>query len=194
MSPDYLILTTLWTTSLTDSCPECFRTAFNYLQQPNLGQVFCDLLELYFRLEESSGFANKKGTAHALSSKHRPDAVHWWISHARTSRPPVRDVNMFAKEFWTWWCALQPAWRKLSIPSSTQLAFTPCTIAGEWTIMDKPGANGFLSVLAALNWWGAQIKVDGAESYLWHAAVADVRWVIEQLIEARSRADNGISK
>ena len=60
--------------------------------------------------------------------------------------------------------------------------------------MDKPGVNGFLSVLAALNWWGAQIKVDGAESYLWHAAVADVRWVIEQLIEARSRADNGISK
>ena len=60
--------------------------------------------------------------------------------------------------------------------------------------MDKPGMNGFLSVLAALNWWGVQIKVDGAESYLWHAAVADVRWVIKQLIEAHSRADNSISK
>ena len=66
-----------------------FHTAFNYLQQPDLGQVFRDLLELYLRLEESSGFANEKGTAHALSSKHWPEAVYWWISHACTGRPLV---------------------------------------------------------------------------------------------------------
>ena len=80
------------------------------------------------------------------------------------------------------------------MPSSTQPLLTLRTTAGEWTNMDKPGSNGFLSILAALNWWGAQIKVDGAQSELWHAAVADVSWVIEQLIEARSCADNGPPK
>ena len=80
------------------------------------------------------------------------------------------------------------------MPSSTQPILTLCTIAGEWTNMDKPGSNGFPSILAALNWGGVQIEVDGAQSDLWHAAVADVSWVIEQLIKARSRADNGDSK
>ena len=80
------------------------------------------------------------------------------------------------------------------MPSSTQPILTLRTIAGKWTNMDKPGSNGFLSILAALNWWGAQIEVDEAQSDLWHAAMANVSWVIEQLIEARSRADNGDPK
>ena len=108
VSSDDLIFTTPWTTSPTDLCPEWFCTAFNYLQHPDLGAKFCELLKLYFRLEESSKFANEKGAVHALNSKHRPEAVHWWISRTRTGQPPIRDVNTFAKEFWTWWCGLQP--------------------------------------------------------------------------------------
>lgn len=178
----------------TDSCPEWFRKGFLYLQSPDLGGDFRDLLKVYFRLEESSRFANGKGTSHALSSKHRPEAVHWWISRARTGRPPIRDVNHFANEFWTWWCRLQPAWRKLSIPVSTQPVSALRTVAGEWTELDKPGSNGFLSVIAALNWWGAQIEANEAQSSLWNAALADVSWVMGQLIEARSVADNGNPK
>ena len=80
------------------------------------------------------------------------------------------------------------------MPSSTQPVLTLHTTAGEWTSMDKHGSNSFLSILAALNWWGAQIEVDGAHSYLWHPAMADVHWVIEQLIEAHSHADNSNPK
>ena len=46
-----------------------------------------------------------------------PEAVHWWISCAHTSQPLIQDINMFAKEFWTWWCGLQPVKTGSSRPS-----------------------------------------------------------------------------
>ena len=40
---------------------------FTYLQSPDLGGGFRNLLKIYFLLEKSSGFADGKGAAHALS-------------------------------------------------------------------------------------------------------------------------------
>ncbi|KIM67362.1 hypothetical protein SCLCIDRAFT_108004, partial [Scleroderma citrinum Foug A] len=69
-------------------------------------------------------------------------------------------------DHWNVMDMIQPAWRKLLMPSSTQPILTLCTTAGEWTSMNEHGSNSFLSILTALNWWGVQIKVDGAHSYL----------------------------
>ena len=68
------------------------------------------------------------------------------------------------------------------------------TVAGGWAELDKPGLNGFLSIVAALSWWGAQIEAAGAQINLWNAAVEDVAWVMEQLIETRSADNNGNPK
>lgn len=164
---------------------------FTYLQSPDLGGGFRNLLKIYFLLEKSSGFANGKGAAHALYSKNRPEAIHWWISRARTGCPPIQDIHTFANQFWTWWCGLQPAWRKLSIPQYGQAVPALRTVAGGWAELDKPGLNGFLSIIAALNWWGAQVQAEEAQFLFWNAAVEDVSWVMEQLIETRFAGNNG---
>ncbi|KAI6145953.1 hypothetical protein BKA82DRAFT_4016120 [Pisolithus tinctorius] len=57
-------------------------------------------------------------------------------------------------------------------------------VAGGWTELNKPGLNGFLSVIDALHWWGSKIEARAAQYGLWNAAVADVCWVMEQLIES----------
>ncbi|KIJ14163.1 hypothetical protein PAXINDRAFT_79801 [Paxillus involutus ATCC 200175] len=66
--------------------------------------------------------------------------------------PPIRDLNKFCAEFWAWWSTLQPKWRVLPLQPGT--LHTIHEVAGDWTTLDKPGLNGFLSILAALKWWG----------------------------------------
>lgn len=46
---------------------------------------------------------------------------------------------------------------------------------GEWAELEKPGVNGFLSVLIALKWW----KEGGGDGD-WAEWVADVTWVLER--------------
>lgn len=59
-------------------------------------------------------------------------------------------------------------------------------IDDDWKELNKPGSKGFLSVIAMLNWWGAQIGLEEQQPDLWHAAVADISWVMEQIIESQS--------
>ncbi|KAI6040511.1 hypothetical protein EDC04DRAFT_2544841, partial [Pisolithus marmoratus] len=92
--------------------------------------------------------------------------------------PPIQDVNKFANVFWTWWCELQPTWRNVLMPETAKSVPALCTVAGEWKELDKPGLNGFLSVITTLKWWGAKIKVGDAQFALWNVAVSDVSWVM----------------
>ncbi len=43
---------------------------------------------------------------------------------------------------------------------------------GDWSVLDKPGQNGLLSVLAGLTWWGETM-------YKSEMAVVDARWQVE---------------
>lgn len=49
-------------------------------------------------------------------------------------------------------------------------------------MLDNTGPNGFLSVVAALGWWGSVRKDDS-----WVAAIADVRWVLNALVQSSKR-------
>lgn len=89
---------------------------------------------------------------------------------------------------------MQPAWRKLKIPASSEPISALRQVDGSWEELDKPGLNGFFSVVAALNWWGAHTDFGAGRCELWHAAVADVCWVMRQIIESRSADDNGNSE
>ncbi|KAI5999681.1 hypothetical protein EDD15DRAFT_2160530 [Pisolithus albus] len=168
--------------------------AFHYVQSPDLHGQYHNLLKAYFHLEESSNFVNGKGPTHTFSSKLCPEVIHWWISRARTGCPPIQDVHKFSTTFWTWWCELQPAWRKTLMPETAKFVPALRTVAGEWKELDKPGLNGFLSVITALKWWGAEIDIGDAQSTLWNVAVSDVSWVMEQLIESCSINDDDSPK
>lgn len=162
---------------LPTNCPAWIREAIKYLTAPQLPSRYNALLTTFLELEKSSGFSSGKGTA-SLSSKDRPLAIHWWISRARTGQPPIPEN--FGTACWSWWCGIQPAWRNIS-PSDE----VPRHNGNDWSLLDKPGKNGFWSVLAALKWWGCANST-GCDDPLWHTAVDDVKWVMECITESRS--------
>ncbi|KAJ7150424.1 hypothetical protein C8R46DRAFT_838881, partial [Mycena filopes] len=101
-----------------------------------------------------------------FSTDGRPVQVHTWIKGARKGKPRIVDSAKFGREWKGWWRGLNPEWRF----QGSELVKEG---KGPWDAMRKPGANGFLGVLAALKWWGEE----GGVTADWSAAVADVSWV-----------------
>ncbi|KAF8833846.1 hypothetical protein BDN67DRAFT_985753 [Paxillus ammoniavirescens] len=152
----------------------------------HLPAKYQELLSVYVKLENSSGFSTEKGAAYALSSKARPEALHWWISRVPTGTPPIRSLDKFCTEFWTWWQTLQPKWRVLPVPLQPCTLHTLRDVAGKWNELDKPGLNGFLSVITTLKWWGLGILQGGGATDLWDAMLDDVHWVMDQIVDSWS--------
>lgn len=63
-------------------------------------------------------------------------------------------MDDYAEQWWGWWNGLQPEGRPLSGPEGVQ----DVPQVADWTALDKPGVNGFLTVVATLAWWGAKLK------------------------------------
>jgi len=58
-------------------------------------------------------------------------------------------------------------------------------ILGDWAALDKPGQNGFLSVLAVLSWWGQSLLCDSVPTdFQWLAACDDILWVLNSMLES----------
>ena len=53
---------------------------------------------------------------------------------------------------------------------------------GGWASLDKHGQNVFLTVLSCLVWWGVALNGRQGERVAWMAAVADVHWVLSNLL------------
>ncbi|KAG1843284.1 hypothetical protein DFJ58DRAFT_731701 [Suillus subalutaceus] len=141
------------------SSPPWFRNPFQQLMfpaptSPQLIQLFDRLV----RLEDASNFANEKA---ALGCEHRPIEVHWWISRRRKGKPTIPDLNTFISQWWSWWLTLQPEWENI------------------WDSLNKPGANGMLSVVATLKWWADNVGGKGYEDSHWEDTVDDVMWVLD---------------
>jgi len=96
----------------------------------------------------------------------------------------IDDIDEFAKSFWAWWKGLQPGWRDVG---QTPGILTSIHQQGDgsWSVLNKPGKNGFLTVLSTLSWWGQALRVGEAgepEMVEWLAAVSDVDWVLAQML------------
>jgi hypothetical protein len=109
-----------------------------------------------------------------LGTKGRPSQVQAWIKYARKGSPDISDVAAFVKQTKAWWCGLNPDWR---VKGGVLLKEEK----GSLDAMRKPGANGFLSVLAALKWWWG---ATGATTD-WRATLDDVTWVLGVLVGKR---------
>ncbi|TDL23122.1 hypothetical protein BD410DRAFT_686583, partial [Rickenella mellea] len=148
-----------------------------YLLKDEFGELWRRLVRLWLQLEESYGFISP---VTGLGTTHRPSQIEYWVSRGRKGTPDIGNIASFAKGWWLWWAALQPAWRTFSSDGR------PC-IAGEgsWEALRKPGRNGLLSVLATLVWWRKELGEDATPD--WEGAVFDVEWAMHGLSkEAKS--------
>jgi hypothetical protein len=100
--------------------------------------------------------------------------VAWWIQRARKGTPPIPDVGEFTDQWRDWWRALNPEWRGGDGGEMRR------EDGREWDVLKVPGVNGLLSVLMCLRWWKGELA--GADDKGWKEAVADVTWVLQQLL------------
>ncbi|KAJ7602793.1 hypothetical protein DFH06DRAFT_1023442, partial [Mycena polygramma] len=150
----------------------------------------------FFDFEAARGFADG---SFQMGNKERPKQITSWLTSGRKWRlPPTLGCELGTPEtedawvgiWWGWWRHLQPgnriwAFGKLTRPETADWS----KLAGMY------GRNGLLQVMATLYWWGERVedRLDGATvlrardtegTVHWKAAVEDVTWVLEQIIES----------
>ncbi|KAG1907622.1 uncharacterized protein F5891DRAFT_1180646 [Suillus fuscotomentosus] len=174
--------------STLTSSPPWFSDLLRQLMDPTpTSPQLIQLFDKLVRLEDASSFTNEKA---ALGCKHCPVKVHWWISRGRKGKPTIPNLASFIMQWWYWWLVLQPEWRSCQAPTLTTCAILPRTDDGSLDCLNKPGANGMLSVVATLKWWAD--NTDGKDS-CWQEAVDDVMWVLDRLIASRSALKSMVS-
>ncbi|KAJ8463231.1 hypothetical protein ONZ45_g17656 [Pleurotus djamor] len=184
--------------------PEWIRTFYApLLNLDKMPAEWRTLLATYVRLEKQSGFENPlgSGTAHSLPSDHRPEEVRWWVKCGRNREVTITDINVFCSEWWAWWKGMQPVWRNVA-ESDEQVTATHRVHSKNvsehpdaWTELDKPGQNGFLSIVASLGWWAVEVHSANRNRLCWTlvvpqgtewtSAVYDVIWVMQRLHASR---------
>lgn len=158
--------------------PAWLQKAYPALLAGDYGEKWVYLIRRWTELERRYGFRNPP---HGFTTKNRPEAVKFWISRARpweeSKWPPLPSSEQLAKEWWSWWDAINPPWR--------QRAEDRLVVGGNgsWDEMKKPGQNGLLGVIACLLWWKAVLPEED-EEVDWYTAVRDVLWVVNQLLSA----------
>ncbi|KAF7420930.1 hypothetical protein PC9H_011449 [Pleurotus ostreatus] len=180
--------------------PKWFLPAYSYLlhESEHLGTSWACILHALVNLEADNRFENQKAALPNVDSC-RPSEIGLWIKNARVRSPAVLDILAYEASWWRWWRTLQPEWRKLSTTQgpinsadsdSLLNPLQPSNIAGSFVHLDRPGANGFLSVVGSLRWWGDIVhsQFDGEGNWLedptaksWNQAVSEASRLIVSL-------------
>lgn len=144
-----------------------------------LGAPWYHLLNAFTHFESCSDTADDV----ACSTTNRPPQVGLWIQNARKRSPAISDLELFERQWWAWWRALQPSWRAYSTttgPISTDdLLPVPTDVAtssDSLTVLDCPGKNGLLSVISSLRWWGDEIRALTPQDSGWFNREAAESW------------------
>ncbi|KAJ7029325.1 hypothetical protein C8F04DRAFT_1264987 [Mycena alexandri] len=151
-----------------------------------LGLEWGECVDKFFDFERAWGF--EEGTFQMGRAK-QPVEVGMWLQRGRKwYLPPAISVvgtreeeESFAGRWWDWYTSLQPEERVLL---GTTLS-RPET--ADWSGMAvMHGTNGLLQVMGALSWWGEKLlrKRDGPEWPEWLAAVEDMTWVLDELLDS----------
>jgi hypothetical protein len=76
-----------------------------------------------------------------------------------------------------WWRALQPEWRLSNGNEVLQKRNV------DWSTLRISGANGFLSVMAALFFWRSSLKHKSPDDVGWKEALEDVGWALKCMVK-----------
>lgn len=164
--------------------------------QTDIGSKYDDLVSLLVRFESTHDFVTDRMSR--LHTDGRPLEITKWVSNARGRRGTVikiQNLSKFATKWWRWWKSLQPTWRNYD-PEQKPITESSPRGTENWSCLIVPGANGFLSVIATLYWWGCAIALEDGEAMKdfkldWDRAVCDCKWVLESLLEFGSCEGTG---
>ncbi|TRM61973.1 hypothetical protein BD626DRAFT_404777 [Schizophyllum amplum] len=161
--------------------PAWFSDNYGLLSRQELGDRYKRLLRAWRTLEGKHKFDIAKGSKVKISAA-KPDALWSWIAAGRTrskKQPVIADVKVFSLQLIAWWCALQPAWRKIDYDGLPKAARAG---GGEWgQPLETHGQNGMLSVVACLAWWAVALGASRESDMQWRRMVDDVTWVCEAM-------------
>ena len=164
--------------SVPQDAPAWVKSAVKMLESEDWGATWKSAVHAWYRYEsEKHAFEGNL----RLGCTHQPPITARWIqlarpeamTHEKAGTITTKNINV---QFWKWWANLQPEWRVISHETTSR------KVAGGWAALDKPGVNGFLSVVATLFLWhrfGTDMELAS-----WTRAVEDVHWVLDQLASA----------
>ena len=125
---------------------------------------------------------DKSGTKPVLPATERPAEVSHWLTRARPPGIPDyekggRTLVDFVDSVFAWWTFLQPPWRKFERGRVCR------EVGGGWGILYAPRANGLLSVVILVYWWGKILEKQPADGFRadYELFAEDVAWVISNL-------------
>jgi hypothetical protein len=112
----------------------------------------------------------------------RPQEVIDW-GRQRTPPPSITDARKFQTKWIAWWGNCQPKWRAVETwPFPRDEAEDE-----DWTRLNITGSHGLFAVVMSTSLWAASANLDPHRAPF-DAAVADLHWVIENLIRFNSRS------
>ncbi|KAF8166733.1 hypothetical protein K438DRAFT_1774900 [Mycena galopus ATCC 62051] len=114
------------------------------LEREEMGTDWRSIVDLWWGLEEQSGFATLTKSHPTMK---RPKAVAAWVKNAQKSAPDIRSTKAMEAQWWAWWKAVNPGWR-LCENELVQLG------DGDWDGMccDVPAKTGWKCVIADVKW------------------------------------------
>ena len=117
-----------------------------------------------------------------ISLQCRPQEVVKW-GHQPTSMPSIDDVSQFQEKWVAWWSNSQPKWRSIEVwPFPHDEGKDK-----DWARLNITGPHGLFAFVISASWWAASTNLDSHRTSL-NAAVADLHWVIENLIHFNSQS------
>lgn len=154
--------------------PDWVFNALGSLSREDLGPQWQLLVVTWLAREERAEFVEQS----KLPAKGRPPLIGEWIKNARkpTHTLTVSNAADFEKMFLSWWNSLQPEWRIANETNRLERG------DDNWDCLREcsTGANGILSVMAGLCFWGSATLTDSQRN-AWDTAVDDVLYVLQQL-------------
>ena len=116
----------------------------------------------------------------------RPSELSLWFKMGRRLRspktiPPIESIQDFESEWVEWWSAIQPPWRDTR---DWPFVRDDATEQEDWGDLPNGGKDGLFLVVVSLGWW---IHArDPSEDSKVDDAIADVTWVVDNLISSLS--------
>ncbi|KAF7791378.1 hypothetical protein EIP86_002392 [Pleurotus ostreatoroseus] len=162
------------------SAPEWFASQYRALAKEMMPSEHRELwlaaLKTWFDLEQVCKFAE---TRIGFATAFRPSEIALWIQNARRHTIVPKNRDAYKAQWWKWWANLNPKWR------SSADGRPVIGGVGDWSTLFKSGRNGFLMIFASLV--GLRHATDEED---WLTALADVQWVLQQVLEAKGRTSN----
>jgi hypothetical protein len=151
--------------------PAWFTKALTMLKSVDGGESWTRLLDVWSEFEAQEEYCEVR----PLDCADRPLPLSVWMKRHRSStwRPPVTDMTGFERRFMKWWAYLQPDWR---VADGEVLR----DLTGDFSVLKRPGLNGFLTLLVGLFYWHVTDEMSLEED--WLTIVEDCISIIESFL------------